>query len=90
MFMFLAVFGGQLAFGAPFQVTAAGKAITVGVGHAAPLLADIDGDGKAELLVGQFEGGKIRVYRDHGTDAHVFSDFSYLKAGGKEVSVDFG
>ncbi len=35
-------------------------------GHAAPCWADIDGDGKKDLLVGQYGGGKVRVYKNLG------------------------
>ena len=35
-------------------------------GYAAPCWADIDGDGKKDLLVGQFGGGMIRVYKNLG------------------------
>jgi len=35
-------------------------------GWAAPALADIDGDGKKDLLVGQFNKGKIKVYKGLG------------------------
>jgi hypothetical protein len=31
-------------------------------GYASPCLADVDGDGKDELLVGQFAGGNIAIY----------------------------
>src|SRR5947207_322117 len=48
------------------QVKVGAKPITVDVGHSAPFLADLDGDGKAELLVGQFGEGKLRVYRNEG------------------------
>lgn len=46
----------------PSLVRAAGQPIDVAVGHAAPLLHDWDGDGTADLLVGQYGGGKLRVY----------------------------
>ena len=52
---------------APFRVEAAGKPVDVEVGHAAPLFADFDGDGKPELLVGQFGSGKLRIYPNEGS-----------------------
>ncbi|HLU38889.1 MAG TPA: hypothetical protein VK081_05860 [Planctomycetota bacterium] len=36
-----------------------------GIGHAGPLLHDLDGDGKPELLVSDFRGG-IRRFVDEG------------------------
>lgn len=54
----------------PVRVEAAGKPIESGdVGHAAPFVGDFDGDGKPDLLVGQFEKGLLRVYRNEGTAA---------------------
>ena len=35
-------------------------------GYAAPCWADFDGDGKKDLLVGQFNQGKICVYKNLG------------------------
>jgi len=49
----------------PVRLTAGGKPIDVErSGHAAPCVADLDGDGRPDLLVGQFAGGKLRVYRN--------------------------
>jgi hypothetical protein len=31
-------------------------------GYAAPCWHDVNGDGKKDLIVGQFKGGKMRVY----------------------------
>jgi hypothetical protein len=66
----------------PVQVTADGKPIDVErSGHAAPFFADFDGDGKPDLLVGQFSGGKLRVYRNVGTaGSPKFGDFEWFKA----------
>ena len=53
---------------APVRIEAAGKPIESGsVGHAAPFVGDFDGDGKPDLLVGQFDGGLLTVYRNEGT-----------------------
>ena len=66
----------------PVQVMANGKPLDVErSGHAAPAVADIDGDGKPDLLVGQFSGGKLRVYKNTGTaGAPKFGDFEWFKA----------
>jgi len=54
----------------PVRLEAAGQVIESGrVGHAAPFVGDFDGDGKPDLLVGQFDGGLLRVYRNEGTAA---------------------
>lgn len=67
----------------PFRVvTADGAAIDVDVGHAAPLLADFDKDGIQDLLVGQFGEGRLRIYRNTGTNsAPAFKSFVDFMAG---------
>lgn len=54
-------------------------------GWAAPCLADIDRDGKADLLVGQFNKGKIRVYKGQGDLK--FAAGEWLKAEGEVAEV---
>jgi hypothetical protein len=53
----------------PVRVEAAGKPIDTAVGHAAPFVADFDGDGVKDLLVGQFGDGILWIYRNVGTNA---------------------
>jgi hypothetical protein len=55
-------------FTPPVRLGAAGKPIDTEVGHAAPLVVDFDGDGKKDLLVGQFGSGILWVYRNEGTN----------------------
>lgn len=75
----------------PVKIEAGGEPIDVDVGHAAPFFGDFDGDGRPDLLVGQFGGGKLRVYRNVGTaEAPRFDDFTWFKAGGKLGTVPSG
>ena len=53
----------------PVRIEAAGKPIDTEVGHAAPFVGDFDEDGKPDLLVGQFGGGALWVFRNEGTTA---------------------
>lgn len=39
-----------------------GPACSENPGYASPCLADVDADGKDELLIGQFAGGNIAIY----------------------------
>jgi hypothetical protein len=66
----------------PVQVEANGKPIDVErSGHAAPFVGDFDGDGKPDLLVGQFSGGRLRIYRNVGTArAPKFGEHEFFKA----------
>jgi hypothetical protein len=65
--LFGAVAARAAEFENPVRVEAGGEAVRVeSPGYAAPCWADVDGDGKKDLLVGQFNGGKIRIFKNLG------------------------
>jgi hypothetical protein len=56
-------------------------------GHASPWLVDIDGDGKRDLVVGDFSG-KFRLFLNIGTNAKpLYKDAGFLQAGGVDAQV---
>lgn len=76
----------------PVHVLAGGQPLDVErSGHAAPTVGDFDGDGKPDLLVGQYDGGMLRIYRNTGTAAApVFDTHTYFAAGGQTGRVPVG
>ena len=78
-------------FETPFKVLAGDKPIDVDVGHAAPLAADFDEDGTFDLLVGQFGGGKLRIYKNVGSNTEPkFDRFVWFKVGMNDGTVPSG
>lgn len=79
------------SFEAPFRVKAQDGWVDSDVGHAAPYLYDIDGDGKRDLLVGQFGEGKMRIHRNLGTNAKPdFAPHAWFQAGGRVATTPAG
>ena len=76
----------------PVQVKAGGQPLDVQrEGHAAPFVGDFYEDGGLCLLVGQFNDGRLRVYRNTGTRAKPrFDSYTWFEAGGKIASVPVG
>jgi hypothetical protein len=73
-------------FEAPVRLKADGVAIRVeSPGYAFPCLADVDRKGKADLFVGQFHHGKIRVFK--GLGGGKFGKGTWLEAEGKVAEV---
>ncbi len=54
----------------PVRLASNGAPISTGAhgGHSGPLVTDLDGDGKDDLLVGNYRG-HVQVYRNVGTKA---------------------
>ena len=76
----------------PVQVVAGGGAIDVQrSGHAAPFFVDFDGDGRKDLLVGEIDDGRLRIYRNVGTNAEPkFGEYEWFKVGAELGRVPCG
>jgi hypothetical protein len=72
----------------PALVQADGKPIEdpTSVGHFAPLVVDWDGDGRQDLLVGQFGQGALRIYRNVGEKGKPkLEACTWFEAGGQRA-----
>jgi hypothetical protein len=79
-------------FDPPRRLSAADGLIDSGAasGHSGPCLHDVDGDGRRDLLVGDFSG-LFRLYRNEGTDrAPRYAAPVNLQAGGVDTKVPIG
>ena len=75
-----------LEFENPVRMMAGDQPVKVASpGYAAPSWADVDGDGKKDLLVGQFSKGKIHVFPGKGDGTIGKGDF--LKIDGKIAEI---
>ena len=73
-------------FTAPARMLAAYGPVRVEApGWAAPCWHDVDRDGRKDLVVGQFRGGKMRFYRNLREGK--LAEGRWLEAGGKVAEV---
>ena len=73
-------------FTAPVAMKASGEVIRLDdPGYAAPAWHDVNGDGHGDLVVGQFDGGKIAVYA--GDEKHKLATRTWLQADGKVAKI---
>jgi hypothetical protein len=79
------------SFEKPFRLkTTNGKLIAVeSPGYACPTFADIDQDGDDDLIVGQFAGGNMQVYRNESEPGATpkFGSVDWITAGEKRAEV---
>ena len=71
----------------PVLLEATGKLIDTEIGHAAPFYGDFDGSGTPSLLVGQYGGGKLWIYKNIGTRAKPVFDTGKLFQAGANTGV---
>ena len=77
-------------FAEPVRIKADGNYVKADApGFACPTMADIDGDGNDDLVVGQFDGGKMKVYRNLSSSSGipVFGSPTLLTAAGEPAEV---
>jgi hypothetical protein len=76
----------------PIQIQAGSRPLDVErSGHSAPFVGDFYEDGGLCLLVGQYDGGRLRIYRNTGTRAQPrFDSYTWFMAGGKIARVPVG
>lgn len=88
----LAAQDGADPFEKPFRIQDEKGIVDVDIGHAAPYVADIDRDGKPDLLVGQFGQGRLRIYTNVGKEDGQprFAGFRWLMAEKEIASVPTG
>ena len=67
-------------------------AIVIDVGlFGSPFVYEWNGDGKKDLLVGQFDQGSIRFYENIGEhNDPVFNGFSFLQANSTTITLPYG
>ena len=81
----------QAQFHEGIKLEANGDIIDIKIGHLVPCVTDWNSDGSKDLIIGQFEAGKIRLYLNQGSDsAPTFNDSEFLHAGGVEISLPAG
>jgi hypothetical protein len=84
------IFAQAPRFNGPFIIYDSGVQIDVGY-YGSPCVYDWNGDGKKDLILGQFDYGYIRFYSNVGTDPNPqFSGYEFLYASGSQITLPYG
>ncbi|MFO7639553.1 MAG: hypothetical protein R6X14_09740 [bacterium] len=85
-----AAFGQVPRFRGPTRIEAGGVPIDLGY-YTAPLMFDWNGDGRKDMIVGQFSYGQIAFFENVGEDsAPAFDSYEYLQASGQVIQLPYG
>jgi hypothetical protein len=77
-------------FVGPELVNDNGTPIDVGY-YGSPSMYDWNRDGAKDLVLGQYDQGKIRLYQNLGPDtAPDFNGFTYFQSGGTDITLPYG
>jgi hypothetical protein len=77
-------------FEKPVRLKAGDEFISVeSPGYACPTMADVDGDGKDDLIVGQFSRGNMQFFKNVATvgESPEFAAAQWLKSGDDRLEV---
>ena len=77
-------------FAGPEMIEDNGTPIDVGY-YGAPTVYDWNHDGAKDLILGQYDYGKIRLYLNIGPDtAPDFNGYTFFEAGDSEITLPYG
>ena len=67
-------------------------ALVINVGlYSSPFAFDWNGDGKKDLIIGQFDQGNVRYYENVAEhDDPLFNGFSFLQANSATITLPYG